>query len=307
MADEVRILTGEEARKVCTEILANNPKPGDYVHREAFYPVHFGSVGYFLDKSGDGKPLFACFDNSTGDCWCEDFKTRECAEKWCKGEMQTDELRCLESNVEEIILIRDSFPVLKESGSSVAADCPMHVQFDENGEMPISMQLFDGYAYDTNLYGLTTYDRIGLYYPTVNEVASNPYMQDCIREHTGRVWSEGSPHEQIFDIALTYGEAGRLCCPDLRYEAAVDALVERVRDASAKAFTDDQRKVIDLAAGCAGYHNSPEGREFFFDMLFLDSEKKMSGVPMDWKTDAREELNELSQGKVRGEANSLRL
>jgi len=303
MAYEVRILTGEKARCVLDEILEGVVDFGNAIK----YPVLEGVVGFYRVPRDGVSGVYCAFDNSTGDCWVEDFLTEEGARKWCSGELSTDDVRNLESNVEKIILSRDSFPVLKESGSSIAADCPMHVQFDENGEMPVSMQFFDGFAYDTNLYGLTTYDRIGLYYPTVNEVATNPDMQDRIREHTGRVWSEGSPHEQIFDIALTYGEAGRLCCPDRRYVAAMDALVERVRDASAKAFTDDQRKVIDLAADCAGYHNSPEGREFFFDMLFLDSEKKMSGVPMDWKTDAREELNELSQGKVRSEANGLRL
>lgn len=303
---DVRILTGEEARRTVGEILENNPKPGDYVRRDVFYPVHFGAVGYFLDKSGDGKPLFSCFDNSTGDCWCEDFKTRYGAESWCRGSMSTDDVRKMEGNVEEIILSRDSFPALREKGSSEVADIPPHVKFDEEGEFTLDMQFYDGYAIDTNQYGLGVSDRIGLYYPTVREVVQDPYMQDKIEHTTGRRWAEGSEHEQIFDIAMHYGQAGRVRCPQERFDEAVSAIVERITDSGARSFSQEQRDTILLAVGSQGYHHDMALRESFFDMLFDAARPALKGCPKEWADDAREELKELSKGEIRDLGSSIR-
>ena len=296
---ETKILTGDEARKTVGEILANNPKPGDYVNKEALYPVHLGAVGYFRDTTGTGDMVYSAFDNSTGDCWCEDFKTEEGARKWCAGELGTDEVRELESNVEEIILSRDSFPVLDKPGASEVADLPPYVEFDMNGEFALDMQFFDGYAIDVNPHGLSTADRIGMYYPTVAEVAADPDMQADIEDYTDRSWSEGSVHEQIFDIALKFGQAGRVLCPKERFDAAVDAIVERAADPRAKAFTDEQRNRINLAADCDGFRDKPELREIFFDSLFSHAQEKMQGVPISWANDAHRELQVLSKGEIR--------
>ena len=40
----------------------------------------------------------------------------------------------------------------------MVADMPPYLKFDENGEMEIKMQFFDGYAFDTNPHGLGMYE-----------------------------------------------------------------------------------------------------------------------------------------------------
>ncbi len=288
--NEVTILKGEDAQRTVGEILENNPKPGDYVNKEALYPVHLGAVGYFYDRSGDGNPLFTAFDNSTGDCWVENFKTAEGAEKWCRGELDTDEVHEMESNVEEIILSRDSFH---------AAVLPPHVEFDENGEMSLDMQFFDGYAIDVNPFGLGMSERIAMYYPTIAEVAKNPDMQEEIEEYTDRTWAEGSVLEQVYDIALKFGQAGRVLCPKERFDAAADAIVERTTDRTARAFTPEQRNAIELAAGSNGSREGSPSRSVFMESLFSHAQEKMPGVPISWANDAHLELQDLAKGEIR--------
>ena len=112
------VFVDAEARQKLSEILGSVQDDGNAVH----YPAHIGTVGYFSDQSGDGEPLFTAFDNLSGDCWVENFQTLDGAKKWCLGEMSTDDVRKMESNVDTIILSKDSFSVLKEPGVSKIAD-----------------------------------------------------------------------------------------------------------------------------------------------------------------------------------------
>lgn len=302
--ENINVLTGEEARKVLGEILESERKSP-----RLEFPAHIGTVGYFHDTTGEGDNIYAAFDNSSGDCWCEDFKTKEGAEKWCRGELSTDEVRELESNVEEIILSKDSFAeFMKGRIGDTPNQMPPYVKFDEHGEMAIDMQFFDGYAFDTNPHGLGAYDRIAMYYPTVAEVAKNPQMQEEIEEYTDRTWSEGSRHEQIYDIALKFGKAGRLRCPQDRIDAAVKAIVERAADPSAKAFTPEQRDKVQLAAACNGefFYTPGSFREVFYDSLFSQAQQQMQRVPIAWANDAHQELKELANDQVRDQGLGLR-
>ena len=268
-----------------------------------------GTVGYFRDTTSEGKNVFSAFDNMTGDCWYEDFKTQEGAEKWCRGELSTDEVREMESNIEEIILSKDSFSeFLKGRVGETPNQMPPYVKFDENGEMAIDMQFHDGYAFDTNPHGLGMYDRTALYYPTIAEVVKSPKMQDEIEDYTGRRWAEGSKQEQIFDIALKFGEAGRLKCPKERFDAAVKAIVERAADPSAKAFTPEQREKVQLAAACNGemFYTPGSFREVFYDSLFSHAQQQMQRVPIAWANDAHQELKELARDEVRDQGLGLR-
>lgn len=297
------VFVDAEARQKLSEILGSVQDDGNAVH----YPAHIGTVGYFSDQSGDGEPLFTAFDNLSGDCWVENFQTLDGAKKWCLGEMSTDDVRKMESNVDTIILSKDSFPVVKEPVASMVADMPPYLKFDENGELKIKMQFFDGYAFDTNPHGLGMYDRLALYYPTIDEVSKSPDMQDEIEDYTGRRWAEGSTQEQIFDIALKYGQASRLHCPTERFDAAVQAVVERAADPKAKAFTKEQRDKIELAAASNGekLYNDVAFRQTFYDSLFSHAQQQMSRVPIAWANDAHQELHELNEGKVREEGRGL--
>jgi sugar/nucleoside kinase (ribokinase family) len=54
-------------------------------------------------------------------------------------------------------------------------------------------------------------DRVGLYYPTMEEVLADPEKTRAVQRYTGR--TEITP----FDVALKYGQASRMRCPDYRY------------------------------------------------------------------------------------------
>lgn len=299
---EKNLLTGEEARKAVHDILS--------CEQDGYYPFMIGTVGYFADKTGDGKTVFSAFDNISGDCWCEDFKTDEGARKWCLGEMSTEEVREMESNIEEIILNKDSFAdwLKKDTGPKFNGGYPPYVKFDEHGEFALDMQFHDGYAFDTNPHGLGVYDRIGLYYPTVAEVAKSPEMQEAIEDHTSRSWAEGSRQEQIFDIALKYGQAGRIHCPKERFDAAVKAIVERASDKFARSFTPAQRDTVQLAAACNGemFYTPGSFREVFYDMLFSQAQDQLKDVRIAWVNDTHQELKELARDEVREQGLGLR-
>ncbi len=227
--------------------------------------------------------------------------------KECRGELSTNEVREMESNVEEIILTKDSFSGLLGEYESLFHPMPPYTHFDENGEMAMKMQFFDGYAFDTNPHGLGMYDRTALYYPTVDEVSKSADMQDAIEKFTGRRWAEGTKQEQIYDIALKFGQASRLHCPQERFNAAVQAIVERAADPKAKAFTKEQRDKIELAAASNGeklYHGTSFS-QVFYDSLFSHAQQQMQRVPIAWANDAHQELRELNEGKVREEGRGL--
>ncbi len=59
------LYTGKEAKEVVHKILANYD---DDTHR---YPLFIGCCGYYKNENG----TYSAWDNMTGDCWCEDFKT----------------------------------------------------------------------------------------------------------------------------------------------------------------------------------------------------------------------------------------
>lgn len=65
--------TGEEAENILNDILSN--QEGDH------YPKHEGATGYFLDESG----VYVAFDNTTCDCWVEEFDTDKRAIDWIKN------------------------------------------------------------------------------------------------------------------------------------------------------------------------------------------------------------------------------
>lgn len=66
-----KIHTDNESRVTLNTILANVAKDGTY-------PLHGGEVGYFQDEGG----RWVAWDNSTCDCWVEEFDTEEQAERY---------------------------------------------------------------------------------------------------------------------------------------------------------------------------------------------------------------------------------
>ena len=208
-------------------------------------------------------------------------------------------LDCPKGYVSNIILNEQSFSLLHHEGSPAGQSFPPYVKFDDNGEFTIDMEFHDGFAYDLNPHGLGFYDRVGLYYPTMEEVLADPEKTKAVQRYTGR--TKITP----FDVALKYGQASRMRCPDYRYEAAKQAVVERASKPSSRKFTLEQRKAIELAADCGGYYDKPKGREMFYDALFCNAEPRMGNIPRAWKADVTAELRELSRGEVRSERRGL--
>ena len=69
-------LVGEEAKQTCEEIL-------DHFYADQTYGVHVGSKGYFKEVTvPDKKEIIVAFDNSTGDCWIEQFDNVSSAIRW---------------------------------------------------------------------------------------------------------------------------------------------------------------------------------------------------------------------------------
>ena len=216
-----------------------------------------------------------------------------------KAGVRFTELDCPKGYVSNILLNKNSFPVLNGKGLTEVDSLPPGVKFDENGEFTIEMEFHDGFAYDLNPHGYGFYDRVALYYPTIEEVLQSPGKVKAIQDYTGRL--EVTP----FDVALKFGQASRMRCPDFRMEAAKKAVVDRATDPSAKAFTPEQRKAIELAADCGGYFDRPKGRDFFYDVLFCNSEKDMGNISQAWKADVTAELREVAKGETRGEERGL--
>jgi len=208
-------------------------------------------------------------------------------------------LDCPKGYVSNIILNEQSFSLLHHEGSPAGQPFPPYVKFDDNGEFTIDMEFHDGFAYDLNPHGLGFYDRVGLYYPTMEEVLADPEKTKAVQRYTGR--TKITP----FDVALKYGQASWMRCPDYRYEEAKRAVVERASKPSSRKFTPEQRKAIELAADCGGYYDKPKGREMFYDALFCNAEPRMGNIPKAWKADVTAELRELARGEVRSERRGL--
>ena len=65
-ADQKIIVTGQQARQILNEILEHD----GYMYKQ-------GYVGYF--QAGDS---YVAFDNTTADCWVEEFESKEDAVQW---------------------------------------------------------------------------------------------------------------------------------------------------------------------------------------------------------------------------------
>ncbi len=81
------IIVGEEAQRIYGEILES-----EYSSRGIGFPAHTGALGIFVE---DGK--YVAFDNSTNDCWVEDFKNEQVALSWLRGELSAEDAHKLDN------------------------------------------------------------------------------------------------------------------------------------------------------------------------------------------------------------------
>ena len=118
----------------------------------------------------------------------------------------------------------------------------------------------------------------------------------------------GTPARQVEASRLTAHDKDLLMTEVLKavnqrsqemLDAAENAVVERATDPGARAFSPEQRKVIEQAADYGGYHDSSIGRAAFYDALFNSAVSRMGDIPLTWKSDVSAELRELAKGETR--------
>ncbi len=78
----VKIITGEKAKEELKKLLT------DELYQKRL-DTNFIGVGYYSEKL-NGKEVFTAFDNTTHDCWVENFGDEENAIKYCNREEAKD-------------------------------------------------------------------------------------------------------------------------------------------------------------------------------------------------------------------------
>lgn len=88
-------------------------------------------------------------------------------------------------------------------------------------------------------------------------------------------------------------------------EVAVKAIVDRASDSSARSFTTEQ---VNTLNGYAASASTPEERTQVFASLWEKAQPQLieAGVNEAWQADAREELQDLGEGIVRGEQQAMK-
>lgn len=90
---------------------------------------------------------------------------------------------------------------------------------------------------------------------------------------------------------------------DPKYQAAMQAIVDRVMDYGAKSFTPEQIGTLErVVADC----EDETRREHTYERLWQDTESRLTDAMKEWKDDAHEELRDLAHGIARSEEQGLK-
>ncbi len=208
--------TGEPAKRLVDESLKNVVYNGWRVR----YPVNIGTTGYYKDKNSVGKTVWTAFDNTAGDCYVEDFMTKEAARAYALKFEEADYAREVDARQEkheteymhtEGKAEDDRSPFLSEvviSEDNISMKDVGTIAFDDSGEKDVEMVFSDGHAEELPaLDDLSTEDmqHLTMTYPTVAEVEKDTDMREQIERYTGRRWEESTFQEKVYDTALKFG------------------------------------------------------------------------------------------------------
>ena len=90
---------------------------------------------------------------------------------------------------------------------------------------------------------------------------------------------------------------------DPKYQAAMQAIVDRVMDYGARYFTPEQIDTLErVVADC----ENETRREHTYERLWQDTESRLTDAMKEWKDDAHEELRDLAHGIARSEEQGLK-
>ena len=91
---------------------------------------------------------------------------------------------------------------------------------------------------------------------------------------------------------------------DPKYQAAMQAIVDRVMDYGAKFFTPEQIDTLErVVADC----ENETQREHTYERLWTETEPRLTDAMKEWKDDAHEELRDLAHGIARSEKQGLKI
>ena len=90
---------------------------------------------------------------------------------------------------------------------------------------------------------------------------------------------------------------------DPKYQAAQQAIVDRVMDYGAKFFTPEQIDTLErVVADC----ENETQREHTYERLWTETEPRLTDAMKEWKDDAHEELRDLAHGIARSEEQGIK-
>ncbi len=90
---------------------------------------------------------------------------------------------------------------------------------------------------------------------------------------------------------------------DPKYQAAMQAIVDRVMDYGAKIFTPEQIDTLErVVVDC----ENETRREHTYERLWQDTESRLTDAMKEWKDDAHEELRDLAHGIARSDNQGLK-
>lgn len=90
---------------------------------------------------------------------------------------------------------------------------------------------------------------------------------------------------------------------DPKYQAAMQAIEDRVMDYGAKFFTPEQIGTLErVVADC----ENETQREHTYERLWQDTESRLTDAMKEWKDDAHEELRDLAHGIARSEEQGIK-
>ena len=90
---------------------------------------------------------------------------------------------------------------------------------------------------------------------------------------------------------------------DPKYQAAMQAILDRVMDYGAKFFTPEQIGTLErVVADC----ENETQREITYERLWQDTESRLTDAMKEWKDDAHEELRDLAHGIARSEEQGIK-
>lgn len=274
----------KDAERVLGETLDNASDFG----QDTYYPINKGTTGYFKGKTGEGKTVWTAFDNTNGDCFCEDFKTEKEARNYALNinpaapNYHKDQDNQVVKSVSALISETDDLKArLDFAGIGVGTRFKIDHLCSDNDREIINID----------------YDR----------------KKVTLREYNPSAYHDGKPFEWSIEGLLdeiTFSQAYRWIRIDENRNDVVmnnlkQALTERVKDPSPHAaLTENQMTAINhYTALYHGLDSAISGICLQIENMRPDFRKE--GIDDTWIDDMKDEIKDLGKGIHREESQGI--